>query len=55
MLLSATVGNISMVPNLKIIDLRVGKETLKQYQGPKFGIDGWYKALGIEKGRPPPE
>jgi 2,3-diketo-5-methylthiopentyl-1-phosphate enolase len=52
MLLTSTVGNISMVPNLKVIDLRIPKETLKRYQGPRFGIDGWYKALGIEKGRP---
>ncbi|MBW2651243.1 MAG: ribulose 1,5-bisphosphate carboxylase, partial [Deltaproteobacteria bacterium] len=52
MLLTATVGNISMIPNLKVIDLRIPKETLKGYQGPKFGIDGWYEALGMEKGRP---
>ncbi len=52
MMLTATIGNISMVPNFKLLDLRIPKATLDQYQGPKFGIDGWWKALGIEKGRP---
>ena len=52
MLLTATIGNISLVPNFKLLDIRMPKVTLDQYQGPAFGIDGWYKALGIEKGRP---
>ncbi len=52
MLLTATIGNISLVPNFKLLDLRMPKATLDQYQGPSFGIDGWYKELGIEKGRP---
>ncbi len=52
MLLTATIGNISLVPNFKLLDLRMPKTTLDQYQGPAFGIDGWYKALGINKGRP---
>ncbi len=52
MMLTATMGNISLVPNFKLLDLRMPKTTLDQYQGPAFGIDGWYKALGIEKGRP---
>ncbi len=52
MLLTATIGNISLVPNFKLLDIRMPKATLDQYQGPAFGIDGWYKALGIEKGRP---
>jgi len=52
MLMTATIGNISLVPNFKLLDIRMPKATLDQYQGPAFGIDGWYKALGIEKGRP---
>jgi len=28
------------------------KTTLDQYQGPSFGIDGWYDALGVKRGRP---
>jgi 2,3-diketo-5-methylthiopentyl-1-phosphate enolase len=52
MMLTATIGNISMVPNLKLLDLRMPKATLDQYNGPKFGLDGWWKALGLKKGRP---
>ena len=52
MVLTATIGNISMAPNLKLLDLRFPKATLKHYQGPKFGIDGLYQALGLEKDRP---
>jgi 2,3-diketo-5-methylthiopentyl-1-phosphate enolase len=53
MLLTATIGNISMVPNFKLLDLRMPRATLDQYQGPRFGIDGWYKALGLEPGSRP--
>jgi 2,3-diketo-5-methylthiopentyl-1-phosphate enolase len=52
MLLTATIGNISLVPNFKLLDLRMPKTTLDQYQGPSFGIDGWYDALGVQRGRP---
>ncbi|HNY49322.1 MAG TPA: RuBisCO large subunit C-terminal-like domain-containing protein [Smithella sp.] len=52
MMLTALVGNISLVPNLKLLDIRLPKATLDQFNGPRFGIDGWWKALGLEKGRP---
>ncbi|MFH1136100.1 MAG: RuBisCO large subunit C-terminal-like domain-containing protein [Pseudomonadota bacterium] len=52
MILTATIGNISMAPNLKLLDLRMPKAVLDLYQGPRHGIDGWYKALGIPKDRP---
>ena len=52
MMLTAVIGNISMVPNFKLLDLRIPKVTLEQYKGPQFGTDGWWKALGIKKGRP---
>ena len=52
MMLTATIGNISMVPNFKLLDLRMPKATLDQYNGPRFGLDGWWKALGLKKGRP---
>ncbi|MBN1665330.1 MAG: ribulose 1,5-bisphosphate carboxylase [Deltaproteobacteria bacterium] len=52
MLLTATIGNISMVPNFKLLDLRIPRATLDQYNGPKFGTDGWWKVLGLKKGRP---
>jgi 2,3-diketo-5-methylthiopentyl-1-phosphate enolase len=52
MILTACIGNISMAPNLKLLDLRLPKATLDRYQGPQFGIDGWYEALGMDKTRP---
>ncbi len=52
MLLTATYGNISLAPDLKLLDIRMPKDILKTYRGPKFGIDGIYKALGIRKRRP---
>jgi 2,3-diketo-5-methylthiopentyl-1-phosphate enolase len=52
MMLTALVGNISLVPNLKLLDIRLPKATLDQYNGPRFGTDGWWKALGLKKGRP---
>ncbi|MBC2717370.1 MAG: ribulose 1,5-bisphosphate carboxylase [Desulfobacteraceae bacterium] len=52
MLLTATYGNISLAPNLKLLDLRIPKDILETYQGPKFGIDGIFKTLGISKRRP---
>ena len=52
MMLTAVIGNISMVPNFKLLDLRIPKATLDQYNGPKFGTEGWWKALGMKKGPP---
>jgi 2,3-diketo-5-methylthiopentyl-1-phosphate enolase len=52
MMLTAVIGNISMVPNFKLLDIRFPKATLDQYNGPRFGTDGWWKVLGVKKGRP---
>jgi 2,3-diketo-5-methylthiopentyl-1-phosphate enolase len=52
MMLTATIGNISLVPNFKLLDLRLPKATLAQYNGPKFGLDGWWQALGLKQDRP---
>ena len=51
MLLTACLGNISMAGRLKLLELRMPKAILSGYQGPKFGIDGIYKALGIPKNK----
>jgi len=37
MMLTALVGNISMVPNFKLLDIRLPKATLDQYTGPGSG------------------
>ncbi len=52
MLLTATYGNISLAPNLKLLDIRMPKDILDGYKGPKFGIDGMYKLLGVKERRP---
>ena len=51
MLLSTVVGNISMGGRVKLLDLRFPKSWLKAFKGPKFGLEGIYKLLGV-KGRP---
>jgi 2,3-diketo-5-methylthiopentyl-1-phosphate enolase len=51
MLLTAVIGNISMAGKLKLVDLRLPSTYLEGFQGPKFGIDGVRKRLGVA-GRP---
>jgi 2,3-diketo-5-methylthiopentyl-1-phosphate enolase len=51
MLLTAVVGNISMAGKLKLVDLRLPSAYLEGFQGPKFGIEGVRRALGVQ-GRP---
>lgn len=51
MLLTACLGNISMGGKIKLLDLRMPKVLLDGFQGPKFGVDGVYRALGIPKNK----
>lgn len=51
MLLTTVVGNISMGGQLKLLDIRFPKKFTDQFKGPKFGIEGVRKILGI-KDRP---
>ena len=51
MLLTACLGNISMGGKIKLLDLRMPKALLDGFQGPKFGIDGLYRALGIPRNK----
>lgn len=51
MLLTACLGNISMGGKIKLLDLRMPKALLDGFQGPKFGTDGVYKALGIPRNK----
>ncbi|MFW9909195.1 MAG: RuBisCO large subunit C-terminal-like domain-containing protein [Candidatus Thorarchaeota archaeon] len=50
MLLSTVIGNISLGP-IKCLDMRFPKSWLKGFKGPKFGIKGLRKLLGV-KNRP---
>ncbi len=51
MMLTAVVGNISMGGKIKLLDIYFPKVYTDGFKGPKFGIEGVYKALGVE-GRP---
>ncbi|MHA1376817.1 MAG: RuBisCO large subunit C-terminal-like domain-containing protein [Candidatus Helarchaeota archaeon] len=48
-MLTATFGNISMGGDLKMVDLRFPKSYLKDFSGPKFGIEGVRKVLNVPK------
>jgi ribulose 1,5-bisphosphate carboxylase large subunit-like protein len=52
MMLTATVGNISMGGKIKLVDLYFPKVYTDGFGGPKFGIDGLYEALGVKERRP---
>ncbi|MFQ5892263.1 MAG: RuBisCO large subunit C-terminal-like domain-containing protein, partial [Candidatus Methanofastidiosia archaeon] len=49
MLLSTVIGNISMAGRLKLLDLNFPLKFLKGFKGPKFGISGVRRILGVEK------
>ncbi|MFX0103218.1 MAG: RuBisCO large subunit C-terminal-like domain-containing protein [Candidatus Hodarchaeota archaeon] len=49
MLLSTVVGNISMAGKLKLVDIQFPKDYLKDFKGPKFGIEGIRKYLGVKE------
>lgn len=47
MMLSTVIGNISSSGKVKLLDLEFPKTFLEQFQGPKFGIPGIRKLLGV--------
>lgn len=47
MLLSTLFGNISASGMLKFIDCAFPKKFIEQFQGPKFGVEGLRKILGV--------
>ncbi len=47
LMLSSVIGNISSMPDLKLLDLEFPPSFLKQFKGPKFGITGVRDLLGI--------
>jgi len=46
LLLSTVAGNISALPDLKLLDLEFPKSFIDKFQGPKFGVEGVRKVLG---------
>ena len=49
MLLTTVVGNISMGGEIKLVDIRFPEKYVAGFKGPKFGIEGVRKVLGVEK------
>ena len=49
MLLTTVVGNISMAGRIKVMDIRFPEKYAKGFKGPKFGIQGVRKCLGVPK------
>lgn len=49
MLLTTVVGNISMGGDIKLVDIRLPKKYVAGLKGPKFGIEGVRKILGVQK------
>jgi 2,3-diketo-5-methylthiopentyl-1-phosphate enolase len=49
MLLTTVVGNISMGGDIKLVDIRFPEKYVAGFKGPKFGIEGIRKILGVEK------
>lgn len=49
MLLTTVVGNISMGGEIKLVDVRFPKKYVAGFKGPKFGIEGVRKILGVKK------
>lgn len=49
MLLTTAVGNISMGGDIKLVDIRFPKKYVAGFKGPRFGIEGVRKLLGVPK------
>ncbi len=47
MLLSTVIGNISMFGPLKLLDITFPKSFIRGFQGPKFGVEGVRRILGV--------
>ncbi|MCX6004890.1 MAG: RuBisCO large subunit C-terminal-like domain-containing protein [Chloroflexi bacterium] len=49
MMLTTVVGNISMGGQIKLVDVRFPRKYVAGFKGPKFGIEGVRKLLGVKK------
>lgn len=48
MMLSSVLGNISSSGKVKLLDLEFNDSFLKEFQGPKFGVQGIRDLLGVQ-------
>jgi len=51
-LLNMLFGNCSLQPDVQLIDFEPGPELLQALPGPRFGLDGWRRALGLDDRAP---
>lgn len=49
LMLSTVIGNISSMPNLKLVDLDFPESFTRQFKGPKFGVAGVREVLGVKE------
>jgi 2,3-diketo-5-methylthiopentyl-1-phosphate enolase len=47
MMLTCIFGNISTIDNIKLMDISLPDSYLKQFKGPKFGVEGLRKLLNV--------
>jgi 2,3-diketo-5-methylthiopentyl-1-phosphate enolase len=47
LLFSTITGNITALPNLKCVDIDFPESFVKKFKGPKFGLEGIRKLLGV--------
>ena len=47
MMLTTIFGNISMIGDIKLVDIQFPKNFVDQFPGPRFGISGIRKLLGV--------
>lgn len=46
-LLNLCFGNVSLYPGVRLVDIELPQSVLSKFQGPRFGIEGVRKALGV--------
>jgi 2,3-diketo-5-methylthiopentyl-1-phosphate enolase len=49
MMLTTIFGNISMIGDIKLLDVQFPKEFVEKFPGPRFGINGIRKLLGVSQ------
>jgi len=47
-LLNMLFGNCSLQPDVELLDFEPSDELLRALPGPRFGVDGWRRALGAD-------
>ena len=48
-LLNMLFGNCSLQPDVELLDFEPPGELLEALPGPRFGLDGWRRALGLDQ------